>query len=122
MGRAARCGLADGADGEGRSDGDGEGVISGVGIAAGKRSGAVRKKIGFGRNHQLVRLAGSSQRWLGLVWLAGGTGEGLPAAPATSSAESAHPNRAHHASTFFSVHPCFVEHPALPCGPLMYVL
>ena len=44
MGRAARCGLADGADGEGRSDGDGEGVISGVGIAAGKRSGAVRKK------------------------------------------------------------------------------
>ena len=44
MGRAARCGLADGADGEGRSDGDGEGVISGVGIAAGKRRGAVRKK------------------------------------------------------------------------------
>ena len=24
----------------------------------------------------LVRLAGSSQRWLGLVWLAGGTGGG----------------------------------------------
>ena len=44
MGRAARCGLADGADGQGRSDGDGEGVISGVGIAAGKRGGAVRKK------------------------------------------------------------------------------
>jgi len=44
MGRAARCGLADGADGEGRSDGDGEGMISGVGIAAGKRRGAVRKK------------------------------------------------------------------------------
>ena len=44
MGRAARFGLADGADGEGRSDGDGEGVISGVGIAAGKRRGAVRKK------------------------------------------------------------------------------
>ena len=44
MGRAARCGLADGADGEGRSDGDGEGVISGVGIAAGKRRGAVREK------------------------------------------------------------------------------
>ena len=44
MRRAARCGLADGADGEGRSDGDGEGVISGVGIAAGKRRGAVRKK------------------------------------------------------------------------------
>ena len=43
-GRGERCGLADGADGEGRSDGDGEGVISGVGIAAGKRSGAVRKK------------------------------------------------------------------------------
>ena len=51
MGRAARCGLADGADGEGRSDGDGEGVISGVGIAAGKRRGAVRKKNnGEGRN------------------------------------------------------------------------
>ena len=45
MGWAARCGLADGADGEGRSDGDGEGVISGVGIAAGKRRGAVRKKM-----------------------------------------------------------------------------
>jgi len=43
-GRGERCGLADGADGEGRSDGDGEGVISGVGIAAGKRRGAVRKK------------------------------------------------------------------------------
>jgi len=26
--------------------------------------------------YQLVRLAGSSQRWLGLVWLAGGTGGG----------------------------------------------
>ena len=51
MGRAARCGLADGADGEGRSDGDGEGVISGVGIAAGKRRGAVRKKkAAEGRN------------------------------------------------------------------------
>ena len=49
MRRAARCGLADGADGEGRSDGDGEGVISGVGIAAGKRSGAVRKKKQQGR-------------------------------------------------------------------------
>ena len=44
-GRGERCGLADGADGEGRSDGDGEGVISGVGIAAGKRRGAVRKKM-----------------------------------------------------------------------------
>ena len=38
--------------------------------------------------YQLVRLAGSSQHWLGLVWLAGGTGGGLPAAPATSPATS----------------------------------
>jgi len=47
MGWAARCGLADGADGEGRSDGDGEGVISGVGIA--ERCGA-KKNNGEGRN------------------------------------------------------------------------
>jgi len=37
--------------------------------------------------------------WLGLVWLAGGTGGGLQDAPATSPAtspaKSGHPNRAH---------------------------
>ena len=44
------------------------------------------------------RPSSGSQRCLGLVWLAGGTGGGLPAAPATSPAESAHPNRASVAS------------------------
>jgi len=37
MGRAARCGLA---DGEGRSDRDGEGMISGVSIAVAARTAA----------------------------------------------------------------------------------
>ena len=41
------------------------------------------------------RPSSGSQRCLGLVWLAGGTGGGLPAAPVTSPAESAHPNRAY---------------------------
>jgi hypothetical protein len=40
MGRAARCGLA---DGEGRSDRDGEGMISGVSIAVAARPGTEQR-------------------------------------------------------------------------------
>ena len=46
------------------------------------------------QHKQLVRLAGSSQRWLELERLAGGTVGGSLAVLATSPAGTVHPNRA----------------------------
>jgi len=74
MGRAARCGLA---DGEGRSDRDGEGMISGVSIAVAARTAAgygaaVARTATGGREQGAVprvrrgsAASGKAQRWRG---------------------------------------------------------